>query len=220
MTALHLAASAIRLEGIEGSGGLLKLGGHPIGDVEPADAVGVTDLPADDRLVRLFEAVTERRRATFAYGGVDRVLDPYRLDCTRGRWYVTGHDHTRDAGRNFRVERIAGPVTTGEPGAFARPGKAVAGVHMEPWAYGQGQSIPARVLIDAGYGPAATEVAPGATVVEERADGSVVLELAVIDVDAFRSFVLGFLEHAEVLAPRELRDDVVAWLTAAAGAPA
>ena len=29
---------------------------------------------------------------------------------------------------------------------------------------------------------------------------------------AFRSFVLGFLDHAEVLGPSELRDDMVAWL--------
>ncbi len=32
--------------------------------------------------------------------------------------------------------------------------------------------------------------------------------------DAFRTFVLGLLEHAEVLAPPELRDDLVEWLQA------
>ena len=30
--------------------------------------------------------------------------------------------------------------------------------------------------------------------------------------DAFRSFVLDFLDHAEVLSPPELRDDMVRWL--------
>ena len=30
---------------------------------------------------------------------------------------------------------------------------------------------------------------------------------------AFRSFVLSFLEHAEILDPPELRDDLVAWLS-------
>jgi predicted DNA-binding transcriptional regulator YafY len=49
-------------------------------------------------------------------------------------------------------------------------------------------------------------------VVERGDDGSVVLELAVTNRDGFRSFVLGFLDHAEVLAPDELRDDVVDWL--------
>jgi predicted DNA-binding transcriptional regulator YafY len=34
--------------------------------------------------------------------------------------------------------------------------------------------------------------------------------------DGFRAFVLGFLEHAEVLGPEELRADLVAWLRAIA----
>jgi proteasome accessory factor B len=36
--------------------------------------------------------------------------------------------------------------------------------------------------------------------------------------DAFRSFVLDFLDHAEVLSPAELRDDIVGWLTTMATA--
>jgi predicted DNA-binding transcriptional regulator YafY len=49
-------------------------------------------------------------------------------------------------------------------------------------------------------------------VAEQRPDGSVVLELQVRDVAAFRSFVLAFLEHAEVLDPPSLRDEIVRWL--------
>ena len=35
--------------------------------------------------------------------------------------------------------------------------------------------------------------------------------------DSFRSFVLGFLDHAEVLGPPDLRDDLVTWLEKIAG---
>ena len=48
---------------------------------------------------------------------------------------------------------------------------------------------------------------------EQRDDGSAVLELQVTDVGAFRSFVIGFLEHAEVLDPPDLRAAVVDWLS-------
>ena len=41
---------------------------------------------------------------------------------------------------------------------------------------------------------------------------AVVVELPVTNRAAFRSFVLSFLDHAEVLEPAELRDDLVAWL--------
>ena len=54
--------------------------------------------------------------------------------------------------------------------------------------------------------------------VEERPDGSVVVTMAVTNRDNFRSFVLTFLDHAEVLEPADLRDDVVAWLEAQVGA--
>jgi predicted DNA-binding transcriptional regulator YafY len=55
-------------------------------------------------------------------------------------------------------------------------------------------------------------------VVEERGDGSVVVGMTVTNRENFRSFVLTFLDHAEVLAPDDLRDDVVAWLEAQVGA--
>jgi predicted DNA-binding transcriptional regulator YafY len=51
-------------------------------------------------------------------------------------------------------------------------------------------------------------------VAERRDDGAVVLEFPVTNREAFRSFVLGFLDHAELLGPPELRNDLIAWLEA------
>jgi predicted DNA-binding transcriptional regulator YafY len=51
-------------------------------------------------------------------------------------------------------------------------------------------------------------------VAEERSDGSVVVTMAVTNRQNFRSFLLTFLDHAEVLEPADLRADVVAWLEA------
>jgi predicted DNA-binding transcriptional regulator YafY len=44
----------------------------------------------------------------------------------------------------------------------------------------------------------------------------VVVTMTVTNRDSFRSFVLTFLDHAEVLGPPELRTDVVGWLEALA----
>jgi predicted DNA-binding transcriptional regulator YafY len=49
-------------------------------------------------------------------------------------------------------------------------------------------------------------------VLERRDDSSVVLALPVTNTAAFRSFVLGLLDGAEVLAPPELRREIVTWL--------
>jgi predicted DNA-binding transcriptional regulator YafY len=56
-------------------------------------------------------------------------------------------------------------------------------------------------------------------VAEEHDGGAIVVELEVSHRDGFRSFVLGFLEHAEVLSPADLRADVVSWLDAVAAGP-
>jgi predicted DNA-binding transcriptional regulator YafY len=42
--------------------------------------------------------------------------------------------------------------------------------------------------------------------------------MTVVNRPAFRSWVLGLLDHAEVLEPAELRQEVVGWLEEIAGA--
>jgi predicted DNA-binding transcriptional regulator YafY len=54
-------------------------------------------------------------------------------------------------------------------------------------------------------------------VVERRDDGAVVVRLAVTDVEALVLWVLDLLDHAEVLAPPEVRAAVVERLEAVAG---
>jgi len=229
--ALHLAASAVRIGGIEATGGLWKLGGAPpYGGSVPVDPRGrgtqrtgaggdgpvadVGELPADRNLVRLFAAITDQRDVAFGYRGEQRRVAPHRLDYVRGRWYVTGHDHGRDDLRNFRLDRIDGDVTTGDRSEHRRPSEAGPGVRLAPWELGGEPPVTARLLVDADQRPNALATARGAHVAEERDDGSVVLELRVTSRAGFRSYVLGFLDHAEVLGPAELREDLVAWLAA------
>ena len=214
LAALHLAASTVRLDGIEGAGGLWKLGGRPATPATTDVGPDVTPIPVDKRLVVLWDAANERKPVTFAYRGAERTVDPYRLDFQRDHWYVSGYDHLRDDERNFRVDRIEGAVTAGVRHAFERPSTGVPGARVEPWQLGEGPPILARVLVDAPRGAIAVGEAGSDAVVEQRDDGSVVLEMSVTSLDGFRSFVLGFLEHAEVLAPPELRDDIVEWLRA------
>jgi predicted DNA-binding transcriptional regulator YafY len=107
----------------------------------------------------------------------------------------------------------------GEPGAFARPTGA-AGAPPPPWQLGDEGEIVAELLVDAIQAEWAAAAVGEAAVVERRADGGVVLKVAVTNRDAFRSFVLGFLDHAEVLGPPELRRQLVEWLAALASSGA
>jgi predicted DNA-binding transcriptional regulator YafY len=78
-----------------------------------------------------------------------------------------------------------------------------------------------EVASDRSYPWSWTEPVPAAenqgttplAVVDTRPDGSVEVELEVTNRESFRSFVLIFLDHAEVLGPPELRQDIIAWLS-------
>jgi predicted DNA-binding transcriptional regulator YafY len=213
LAALHLAAEVVRLEGGAADEGLAKLGAAGGPDTGPAP-IGddLAALPGRHDLGALFGAVIDRRPVRFAYRDQARTVDPWRLDFQRGRWYLTGFDHTRDDERVYRLDRIAGEVEVLDGPTFDRPATAGPGGPAEPWQLGEGEPVMARVAVDAVQAPWIVDHLGMEAVVDRPADGSVVVELPVTNRESFRSFVLTFLDHAEVLEPVELRDDMVRWL--------
>jgi predicted DNA-binding transcriptional regulator YafY len=211
LAALHVASNLVRVQGLEADDALRKLGGVA---GEPAAGAPIAALPSDPRLPALFQAATELALVTFRYRGTDRTVEPYRVSFTRGYWYLAAFDRTRGGERLFRVDRIDGDVEVGPPRAFTRPAAIGSDPRIRAWELGDGDAVTARLLVDADQALWATHAAGADSVVEPRADGSVVLELTVRDIPAFRSFVLAFLEHAEVLEPPALRAAVVEWLEA------
>jgi len=208
--ALHVAVTAVRLEGAPApTEALWKLGGR-VG--EAANALAA--LPTVPALAALFDAYRTRATVTFTYRGEPRRVDPWGILFRRGHWYVVGFDHDRAEQRSFRVDRIdsnvdAGPVRAFEPPASLEPG---AMLRDEPWQYGDEEAVSARVAVDAVQAAAVVQQVGEEAVVDRRDDGSVVIELPVTNTAAFRSFVLGLLDAAEVIGPPELRDEMIAWL--------
>ena len=66
--------------------------------------------------------------------------------------------------------------------------------------------------VDATQAQWARALAGESSVTGTSPDGTTHLRLRVTNRAAFRSLVLGFLDHAEVLGPPEVRDEVVQWL--------
>lgn len=217
LAALHLAASAVQVEGLPATEGLLKLGGL-VGEPTGGDlGVRVAPLPADPNLAVLFGAVASRTSVRFAYRDADRTVDPYRLEFQRGRWYLTGYDHLREDERNYRLDRIEGEVSEAHDlSSFEPPATAVPGRALGAWELGAEDPVRAVVRID---GPQARwvlqHVGPDRVVsTDDAGEGAVVVALPVTNRAALRSFVLSFLDHAEILEPEELRRDLIEWLEA------
>jgi proteasome accessory factor B len=234
LAALRLAASAVQVDSPWAdeavTRALRKLGGAVSdsqggrsgnGDLPAADRsqARLAALPAEDAAAAAFAAIGERRRLRFSYRGEERVVDPWRLSFRRGRWYLAGYDQARGDERLFRLDRVEGEMQPeGPAGAFERP-TGIAGKPPPAWRIGDEDEVTAELLADPDQVRFVRDSLEGEGSEEERSNGSVVFRFPVRNVPAFRSLVLGFLEHVEVLGPPALREDLVTWLESIAAEP-
>jgi len=209
--ALRVAVSAISLGDGSGEGALMKLGG-----VGTDASAPIASLPIAPALATLFEAFRHAAVVTFNYRSEQRTLEPWGLSSKRGHWYVVGFDRDRDAVRAFRADRIEGDVEVGEPGAFEVPADFRADDHIEDraWLMGDAPPVTVRLAVDHEQLDNVLGALGADASVEPGADGDAVVEVAVTNQAAFRSFVLGFLEHAEVIGPADVRAATIEWLEA------
>lgn len=228
LAALRLATSAVQVAGTDEAttSALRKLAGAP-GPTTPGPGVlrpGPTRRPAQETATlpggpdatAVFAAVAGRQVVAFDYRGERRRVDPWRMSYRNGQWYLSGHDHARNDARLFRLDRITGGVAAvGEPGAFNRPDRAGSGP-APPWQIGEDAPVDVTLSVDADHAGFALDRVGRDALVEQLPDGAVRLSLRVTNRSALRSLVLGFLDHAEVEGPPEVRAEVVAWLVAAA----
>jgi predicted DNA-binding transcriptional regulator YafY len=147
-------------------------------------------------------------------------VQPYRLGFQSefGHWYLRGFDLAREGIRAFRLDRIDGPVVAGRPSAFEIPAdeRNASEILPDRWELGNDPPVVARVRIDPSHAPLARAQFDAEHIVDQHDDGSIDLEMVVTNRAAFRSMVLSFMEHAEVVSPPELRSEIVDWLEAIA----
>ena len=215
MRALQVAMAATRPGSSTGQDALWKLGAGLLDEQAPVAAI-VPDLPA---LPVLRDAVAARSSVTFRYRDVDRTVDPWGLLLRDGFWYLVGYDHGREERRTYRIDRIQGAVTAVPGSTFERP----AGFDPreafpdDPKEIGADPSRPdAIVRIDARRAARAAGELGAERVRSRHDDGSIEVAVPCGNEPAFRSWLLGYLDAAEVVSPDDVRANVVAWLEAVA----
>ncbi len=212
MRALQVAVAAVRTGSGVGQEAIWKLGGA-LGDARPAVSASLPDRP---ELPILRSAIASRSPVEFTYRGERRTLEPWGLLLRGGFWYVIGHDRARDGQRTFRVDRFGGDdLVVGEPGSYERPASfdPRSAFPSDPKQIGQDEPVDALVRVDA-VRAAAVERELGSERVVRRDGDGIVVEVPASNLPAFRSWLLGLLDHAVVLEPPTVRDEIVAWLTA------
>ena len=89
----------------------------------------------------------------------------------------------------------------------------------DPKQLGEGDPAEALVAVDGLRAASVVREVGEAAVVERREGGGVVVRVPCTNLPAFRSWLVGLLDHAEVLEPPAVRADLVAWLTSIAAGP-
>jgi proteasome accessory factor B len=217
MRALQIAVATVRTDSGFGRDAILKLGGALSPDERPAISAV---LPSRSELPTIRSAVALRTPVSFGYRGEHRTVDPWGVLLRGGFWYLVGHDHLRQAKRTFRIDRFDGEIALGEPGSFVRPTDfdPRSAFPSDPKQIGHAvdDAVEATVRIER-VRAAATERELGSDrVVVRHDDGSIDVLVPATNDDAFRSWILGLVEHAEVLSPPHVRGQIVDWLRAVA----
>jgi proteasome accessory factor C len=175
------------------------------GDVEVARAVN--------------EAIAERRVLEIKYYKenedqfTDRRVEPYRLENGREGWYVECFDLNKDGIRHFKLDRIK-KATVGEETYEPRPEvEELAGV--EGWM--TDGEVPTAQVARVWVSPErARWLREERTVVEELADGAVVVELPYAGTSWLVREILRGAGDLVVLEPDEAREAIAAELAAGA----
>jgi predicted DNA-binding transcriptional regulator YafY len=136
---------------------------------------------------------------------VKRRVEPYALTNGREGWYVASFDPERDAMRHFRLDRIKSVNVTEE--CFEPRPEVDPAAEVDGWLRtGEVEtSRSARVLVNASRARWAREAR---RVVEERSDGSVVVELSFAGTDWLVREILKEAGDASVLEPQDAREAV------------
>jgi predicted DNA-binding transcriptional regulator YafY len=207
--ALNLAVAGVHLGDPSGRDALWRLGLPASAGAQP-----VAQLPALPALPQLHVALRSHSTVTFSYRGERRVVDPALLRFRGGWWYVVGIDRDKDAPRTFRVDRIEGvPEVAAEGSARLPEGfDPSKEVPDAPWKIGESEPVSVDVHADEAVAQMVVGEVGDQTVVDRRPDGSVVVRLEVTNTPALRNWVFELGEHAEVIAPESVRNELVEWL--------
>jgi proteasome accessory factor B len=168
----------------------------------------------------LWEAVRDRRPVTFDHlapgrsEATKRTLEPWGVVNRRGRWYVAGHDRTRNAPRVFRLSRITGPVKlAGPPGSVHVPDGADVRELVKDWDKPQARDHTATLRVRADAGAALHRWGRAAPDAAQPGWDRVTIDYS--DPDWYAGYLASFGQDVVVLEPPELREAIIRHLKGA-----
>ncbi|MEW6354966.1 MAG: WYL domain-containing protein [Planctomycetota bacterium] len=177
----------------------------------------------------LLRAMLGGKRVDFRYYTMgrnstsDREVEPYGLGHTHGAWYLVGRCLARKDIRVFKVARILGNVRIVNEGReasdFEIPPDFRLSDHIgkPAWLLEDGKPMEVKIRFDSATAWMAAGAIGSADAFAEAPDGSGVVTMKITAVAPFIRWVLSFAQHAAVVSPPWLREQMCAQIRAVAG---
>jgi len=168
-----------------------------------------------EHIRKIEECIRNNRTITLIYesfssGQVsERTLDPYHLYWNEGNLYLAAYCHVNKSMRSFKINRIKKLKKVG--GAFTPdPGFNIDKYLGNSWrVYRGSKEIRVHLLV---YPPAEKFFLESqyhdSQEIEKLPGGKIKCALTVYDTPEFRSWLLSWGKHIEVIAPKELREEI------------
>jgi predicted DNA-binding transcriptional regulator YafY len=168
------------------------------------------DPPVSEVVGTLSEAVRRRRRIRMRYRSergeeTEREVDPYRVICRQGRWYVAGYCHLRQELRIFRVDRVVDAELCAE--TFEPPAEFDVQEHVERALATIPRTWSVEVLLETTMETVRRRVPPVAGTLEQTPSG-VLLRCEADDLSRAAHFLAGLGCRFTILRPPELHDEL------------
>ena len=177
-----------------------------------ADSPAYAGEPVDvEHLKSILYAVASHQQVRMAYHSwrgdlTERIVDPYRVVCRYGRWYLVGYCHLRMDQRVFRLDHVVSInllADTFTPPAIDALAAVERSIGQAPWRWEY------RVQLNLSLAVAAERVSP-ATASLEQTDRGVIMRGYADDLAWIAHLLAGLRCRLVVLSPPELRAEMLA----------
>jgi proteasome accessory factor BC len=192
----------------------------PLGAAQRELSLGSTGAAGGDlsaRLTKIDTAIQRRKRIEFEYFTMQsgetavRKVDPYLLLFEEGQFYLVGHSHERGDVRVFRLSRIRGKVAyaTKAEHDFQRPDDFDPRVYANRRAWQLGEPVDTAEIwvsdrmawhVERNFGRYGE--------LTGAEDGGRVFRTSYANARLVLAWAIGYGQHARVLGPPELRDEL------------
>lgn len=184
---------------VENTAGAVGAGNSIIVDLSSWDKNAVSP-----KLETIKQAIESNKKISFMYYSPERTerreTEPYRLIFQWASWYVWGFCTKRNDYRMFKLTRMT-DLTVGE--RFAP--REIPAYSCDKLRHTKGE-IAVKVRFDSSVNWRLVDEF-GAEYLTEDKDGSITLDFTWSDVPSFYSYIAGFRDAAEIIAPEEYRKE-------------